>query len=46
MAPLGTAATHRFDHALVHPERAAAKEVAAFARWLVEEFTRGPQRLG
>lgn len=29
---------------LVHPGRAGAPEVAAFARWLVEEFARGPQR--
>jgi len=29
---------------LVNPERADAPEVAAFRRWLVEEFERGPQR--
>ena len=29
---------------LVQPGRASAPEVAAFARWLAEEFARGPQR--
>lgn len=29
---------------LLHPERAEAAEVAAFARWVREEFERGPQR--
>jgi len=29
---------------LLHDDRAAAPEVAAFARWLIEEFARGPQR--
>jgi DNA-binding transcriptional LysR family regulator len=29
---------------LVNPDRAKSPEVAAFARWLVEEFERGPQR--
>jgi LysR family transcriptional regulator, glycine cleavage system transcriptional activator len=29
---------------LVHPGRAASREVSAFAQWLVEESARGPQR--
>ncbi len=29
---------------LVNPERAEAPEIAAFARWLAEEFARGPRR--
>ncbi|MFZ2649318.1 MAG: LysR substrate-binding domain-containing protein [Burkholderiaceae bacterium] len=29
---------------LVHPERSKASEVAAFASWLVDEFSRGPRR--
>ncbi len=35
-------ATGYSHYLLVNPERSAAKEVAAFARWLVEEFARTP----
>jgi DNA-binding transcriptional LysR family regulator len=40
---LGMATGYRY-YLVVHPERADAPEVAAFVRWLVEEFERGPQR--